>query len=55
MADSRSPEVTSPLTGSPDVTRLDDIPLASIQRFYQGHLGVDIDRFFTGPRQASSR
>ena len=48
MARVDPPDVTSPLTGTPDVTRLEDIPLARLQRFYRGHLGVDIDRFLIG-------
>ena len=48
MARVDPPDVASPLTGTPDVTHLEDIPLARLQRFYRGHLGVDIDRFLIG-------
>jgi SAM-dependent methyltransferase len=41
-------QVTSPLTGSPAVTELTEIPTARLQRFYRDELGVDIDRFVDG-------
>lgn len=40
--------VASPLTGSHNTTPVARVPVPRITGFYSRHLGVDVDRFFTG-------